>query len=344
MFKPVTLLLAALLLVAPAQADVDRSLIPAGAQWVVHVDVSKLLGSDLFGALQEIEADLRFEGNADLEEVKHRLGIDLTKDIQAITAFGLGHDPEAVVIQLHTHAAIDTAVDRLSVLAHRKPVELDGLTVDRWSEDSSGRGDQAWSYVARKAGSDQRIVLVSPDPNDLISGLETLRGEAPSLADGGSSLGHASRGGSFLHVSAMGKLAEMVNEEPASNLARLVRTALVEVGEDEGASFVHVQVDTASDADAERVAQILQGALALASLASEVEPEAKQAVALLQGLDFRAEGSQLTIHLSKSTDELVELIQQGSGHHEEERVVASPAEPEQAPRQKKKPAKTDGWY
>jgi len=341
MLKPVALLFATLLLVLPARAGVDRSLIPAGAQWVVHVDVTAALGSDLFAALQEVEPDLRFEGNADLDEVRHRIGLDPTKDIQAITAYGLPHDPEAAVVLLHTTAVVDTALERLSVLAYRKPVELDGLTIDRWTEDGSGRGDQAWSYVARKAGSEARIVLLSNDPNHLMAGLETLRGESASLADGDAEMGVASRGGAFVHISASGSLAELANQEPASNLARLVRTAVIELGEDEGSSYVHVQVHTASSADAQRVEQILQGAMALASLASEVEPEAKQALGMLQGLQFRAEGEQLTIHLSKPTDELVELIQNDFQLPEAQPRAARDPEPKSG----RKPApKKSGWY
>lgn len=306
MRKFATPFLAICLTTLPALAGVDRSIIPADAQWLLQLDLQAALNSQLFSALQEREPDLDFANNSDLAEVRERLGIDPTRDIESLTVYGLSHDPEAVVVMFHTTAAVEQALTRLSALAPRKSIEIDGLDISRWSDPDGG--DAVYSYVARHADSDQRIVLVSPDANDLVIGIEALRGESATLADSDSRLALHASAGAILHVSASGRLAQWADFEPANNIARLVRSADVELGESGSSVYLHVRVDTGSSADATRVAQILQGAMALASLASEMEQDVKALLPILQGLEFEADGPLLTIHFEQDTDGLMALI------------------------------------
>jgi hypothetical protein len=305
-------LFALCLLAVPAQSAIDRSLIPADAQWLVHVNVKAALGSKVFKALQQFEPDLDFENNPDFDEVRERLGIDPTKDIHAVTVYGLSHDKEAVVVMLHTSSVIDRALGNLSGLARRERIEVDGLELSRWSDPDSC-GETVYSYVARHAGSDNRIVLVSPDANDLIAGIEAVRGERESLADSDNDLAADAQSGAIVHVSASSQVMKWADFEPASNIAKLVRSAVVEVGEKGSSIYANVRVDTSSSADATRVNQILQGAMALAGLASEMEPEMAAVMPLLQGLKFGADGSTLSIHFEQNIEDLLSLIHNGPG-------------------------------
>ena len=331
--------LALCLTALPALAGVDRSTISADAQWLVHLDVHAALNSQLFGALQDREPDLDFENNPDLQEVKDRLGFDPTKDIDSVTAYGLSHDPEAVVVMIHTRGDVDDILTRLSVLAKRTSIEVDGLDISRWSNPEQA-GDQVYSYVARHADSDERIVLLSPDANDLVTGIEALRGESSSLEDSDSDLGMTTSAGAIVSVSATGKLAEWADVEPASNIVKLVRSAVVEIGEKGDSSYAHVRVETASAGDATRVTQIIQGAMALASMASEVEEELKDVLPLLQSLKFSAEGPILTIHFEKNTTELIDLMDGAVSKVSREDFKVS-----KKPKTKtKKPATGSSWY
>jgi len=331
--------LALCLTALPALAGVDRSTISADAQWLVHLDVHAALNSQLFGALQDREPDLDFENNPDLQEVKDRLGFDPTTDIDSVTVYGLSHDPEAVVIMVHTRGDIDDTLTRLSVLAKRTQIEIDGLDISRWS-DPEGGGDEIFSYVARHADSDERIVLLSPDASNLVTGIEALRGESSSLEDSDTDLGMATSDGAIVSLSATGKVVEWADVEPASNIVKLVRSAVVEVGENGSASYAHVRVETASAADATRVTQIIQGFVALASMASEIEEELKEVLPLLNSLQFSAEGSVLTIHFEKNTDELVALMDGTlrSIPRQEFKVSRKPKA------KTKKPASGSSWY
>jgi len=294
-------LLALCLLALPAQSAVDRTLIPAGAQWLVHVDVQAAFGSQLFKALQENRPV------PDFQEMQERLGIDPTRDIQAVTVYGLSHDPEAVVVMLHTHSVIDNVITSLSSHARRKSVEVDGLHFSRWS-DPDGSGETLYSYVARLTDGNKRIVLVSRDANELIAGIEVVRGESESLSDSGSKLGANTNADAIVHVSASGKLLEWAADQSSRNIARLVRTAVVEVGERGSSAYIHASVDTASSDDASRVIQILEGAMTLAGLASETKPGVAAMMSLLEGLEFNTDGSTLTIHFEQNAADLVALL------------------------------------
>ena len=331
--------LAICLTALPALAGVERSTISADAQWLVHLDVHAALHSQLFEALKDREPDLDYENNPDLQEIRDRLGFDPTTDIDSVTVYGLGHDPEAVVIMVHTRGDIDDTLTRLSVLAKRTQLEIDGLEISRWSNPDQ-RGDQMYSYVARHADSDERIVLLSPDANNLVVGIEALRGESANLEDSDSDLGLTTSEGAIVSVSATGKLVEWADLEPASNIIKLVRSAMVEIGEKGSSSYAHVRVETASAADATRVTQIIQGFMALASMASEVEEELKDVLPLLNSLKFSAEGAILTIHFEKDTDELIALMD-GSMRS----IITEEYKVSRKPKAKtKKPGKGSSWY
>lgn len=297
-------LLVLCLVALPGQAAVDSTLIPAGAQWLVHVDVQAALRSELFTALQENRPV------PDFQEMRERLGIDPTRDIQALTVYGLSPDPwsEAVVVMLHTHSVIDKVLTDLSSHAKRKSVEVDGLQLSRWS-DPDGSGDTLYSYLVRHAKGNKRIVLVSRDPNALIAGIEAVRGESESLSESGSKLGANANAGAIVHLSASGKLLERwTGDQSARNIARLVRTTVAEVGEQDSSAYIHASIDTSSSDDASRVIQMLEGLKALAELASDSKPGLTAMMPLLQGLEFNTDGSTLTIHFEQNAADLVALL------------------------------------
>lgn len=322
----------------PAFAAVDRSIIPAEAQWLVHLDVQGLLNSRLFSEAQERETDLDFDNNRDYQEMKARLGIDITKDVDSVTIYGLPRHPEAVVFMAHSHRDLDEVMVRLSVLAPRTDVEVDGLQLSRWAPPEGNK--TVYSYLARHADSDERILLVAQDANDLVIGIEALRGESATLDDGDSELGVSATDGAILQVSADGQLADWADVEPASNIAKLVRSAVVEFGENSSAVYAHVTVETASAADAARVTQILQGAMALASLASEMEKQLKDLLPLLQGLKFHADGSTLTIHFEHDLDDLIAMLENTVQRTTIEEFTTKP----KSKPKRNKPATGSKWY
>jgi len=318
MIRPVFLFLLPLAalpsLSEPAVAGgLEPTWVSSHARWIAHVDVEAALASDLVAQAMEHGGHVNVEWD-ELEEVQRELGIDPREDVDSVTIYSAEDDPEQAVILIVTNSKIDGALDRLERHVSSRPAAVDGFTLRRWQED--GHGDSIHTYVARKQGSDERVLLVSPDEDAIVHGVRVLRGHAASLSR--ADLDVAPSPGAFVYFAApdgMGALADEI--EPASQVARLVKSLVFEAGEFGGSVFLGLTVETDDVAEARKFTQILQGASALLALISESEEDVRPLLPLLQGLQVRSDGPVVRIRFEHETAALLELAMEASGHHDE---------------------------
>ncbi len=298
----------ALLLLSPLATadDLDPSRVPADARWLVHVDLAAALQSELFAGLQELESDLDFNGE-DWDEIRNELGIDPREDLHSVTIFGVTDDPEEAVIQIDTTVRAEQALDALKLHLQATAINGAGAQLYRW-QDPDG-GDTMYSHLAKRKGSNDRLLMVSSVQAALAESVRVLRGEAPSMADSGSHSLGTPRPGAFVFVSASEILSELLAREADSHVARFVQAAEVQIGENGGNTFAHIAVKTGNRSEAQQIAQVLQGALALAGLVGQQEPELAAALPMLSSIQFKAEGERLTLHFERPTGELLEFLE-----------------------------------
>src|SRR5262249_15115254 len=132
-----------------------------------------------------------------------------------------------------------------------------------WGDDH-----ETWyAYVARKDGADERVVLASQDSTELARGIALVEQGGESLADAGrGDLSVKPARGSILFAAASTDLIDLGGDRPASAIARLAKTVVLDVGEDRGTLWAHAVMDARTPEDAQRIQQVLQGAVALAGL------------------------------------------------------------------------------
>ncbi len=325
--------------IAPVGDDLHRDWIAADADWVVRVDVASALESELSSLLNEVwESD-------EFAEVQQELGFDPRRDLSTVTIYGSAADPENPVVLVEGDARLEQALDRLSSKAHRASVNVGGISLDRWSEDESD-SDAVYTYLARRANSEQRILVVSPRKESTVTGTAVLRGEQANLMDEPSAL--ASDGpsaGAFLYISASEGFSKFEDWDPASQVAQLVQSAVLEAGEFKGEAFLGITVGTADEESARQITSIVQGASALLSLAAQSEEEARALIPLIQGLTVQNDGARVSLRLRHPSAKLIQMAQEhghndnswSSGHHEQEDYNKPKSKPKPAP-------KKDGWY
>ena len=296
-------------------APLDRSIIPAEARWIAHVEVQRILNSKIFEIAREHEPDLHFNGR-DFQELREHLGFDPTEEVRSVTVFGLPRHEEAAVAMIRASSVADQAIAKLDEYLERTEVEVDGVEITHWTED--GGGDDVYTYLARKADSDERMLLAAGHPGDLADAVSALRGEIDSLADIDNGLDTDMDDKAFVFVSASGALAHLADVEQASQIGRIVDKARVQVGEDGGKLFLDVAIDAKSAEKVRQVTALLQGLRALASLASSAEPELAQIMPLLDRLHMTADGRRLNIHFEEDIDALVAMAEKVSGGGQED--------------------------
>jgi hypothetical protein len=98
-------------------------------------------------------------------------------------------------------------------------------------------------------------------------------------------------------------------DDPSSRILHLVETASLELREKDGKVIGHSDVSAHSDSDAQKLHRILDGILALPVLAGTMAP---QPFDLLRSITVTRAGKDVSLGISRNTDELAALIRRRS--------------------------------
>jgi hypothetical protein len=260
-------LLAVLVLLAPpAVADVlQKSRIPAGARWIAHLDVQAMRSSKLYALVREESANDGTDEVADgLAEFRMFAGLDPTQDFESVTLYSVSFSEKGCVALLAGGAKIDGALEKMKTLENYRTTPVQGHVLHTWGD----LGDTWYASVHRVSGSEDRVVVASQDPAQVVRGLSVLAHESESLAEAAQPAIRATPAASSILFAAAGEsLDELGRIEPVSAVAKLTKAVVLDVGEDRGALSARVSLDTRTPEDAQRIHQVLQGAVALVGLA-----------------------------------------------------------------------------
>jgi hypothetical protein len=261
------------------------------ARWIGHVDLQAFHESQIYQSL--LEADEEHNIEKGLSDLFTTQGIDLFRDVRGVTAYGTGPADSDAVALIDTTANAEPALARWRDQLHATPLDIGGRACMQWKEN----GETSFSCLRAKPDTTDRLLVVSHSHEGLEHALDVLDGKRPScttqapaeitltmqpgtmvffaasgIFDQANGLGlgkvgvkHDAHGKNDLQVavSASG---------PESVIGRLAQGVRVEFGETGGRMFTTVQLRTQREEDAQKLQQIVQGLMALASFATE-EPD-----------------------------------------------------------------------
>ena len=162
-----------------------------------------------------------------------------------------------------------------------------------------------YSFLRTDGSTAERLLVVSKSRETLASALDVLEDKRPSLAKQPSAeLSTALAPGSFAFLAAAGlfdQIEGLSESGPESTVARLAQGVRVELGEHDGRFFFDARLRTKRDEDAIKVQQILQGLLALVSLAGD-EPEVGATVTRwAKALELTHQSQSVQLHFEYDT-------------------------------------------
>lgn len=249
----------------PARADaLDKARIPADARWFAHLDLDALKRSELFTALQATE---KTSLTAEFGEFAE-LGLNPMEDVRSIGVYCVDKNPERAVLLLVGNEHVDGALAKLSQTPSYRAEELDGRPLHVWDDD----GEKSFVCVARREGSDDRLVVRAGDKETLRRALSVIDHPSESLAGvpadkNDPQRNHTPAPGSILYAAATTELSELGKVDMASNVTRLAKDMRLDIGEARGEVYAMLDLEAASEKEARQLQQVMQGALALVSLA-----------------------------------------------------------------------------
>jgi hypothetical protein len=164
----VTILLAVFFCCGLMAATIQKSMIPADALWLIHIDVAK------FASTQIGEHLLSEEGSSGLKkknaQFRKKYQIDLLKDIDSITVFGLGAGEEQIVACLRGNLNQNYLLGLLAEEDSHREIPYGKYTIHNWDNDEYG------------VFADKNLALIGPDEDALKLTLDVIAGKKENIS------------------------------------------------------------------------------------------------------------------------------------------------------------------
>ena len=298
MNKVILALAGTMLSASPLLADgVDKSQVPADTPFLVHLDLEGFLDSTIGKIIME-QAGEDLLSESGLSEIEEELGINPLEDIKSVTVFSAGGSMEQGVALVRCTARIEKAFARLHEEEDVRTFEEGGYKLHAF--------EGAVAYLAKDG--DERIVLLSDDVSQVVKAAAVLHGEAENLAGNErSSLKVTPMKGAFLFVEVGDALGDLIDDGPASVLGKMAKSMSLQIGEDDGDLTIRAEIETATEDDARKVASVLQGFQALATMVGDEIPGFVGD--LISSINMRTRGNRVRGQLSVPVKGLLEILE-----------------------------------
>lgn len=249
-------------LTARVQAGpLDLRQVPAGAQWVAHVDVDTMRGPDVFVKAFEAVTERWSEVDDGLRTLRDEFGLDLAKGLHSVTLYGNQFGkPTGVLI-----ANVD--VDRAALEGQMKTAsgytsqQHGSHTLHSWADE---HGPMTGVFYSPK------ILVFGRAEADVSAALDVLDGKSPALAGKDSPLAAKVPAGAMFVGRAIGLAdADLPWKSPLLKQSEAVATALT-VSDDAVSCEVRLVAKEAEAAP--QLKDVIHGAIAMITLQFGPDP------------------------------------------------------------------------
>jgi hypothetical protein len=163
----VTVILAMFFCCELATANLQKSIIPADASWVIHFDLQKFAATQIGNHLIH-EQDALGLGKKN-SQFKKKYQIDLLEDIDGLTVFGLGKGEENIVACLQGNLNRDYLLELLGAEESHKEIPYGQHIIHNWDGDEYG------------AFASDKLALIGPNLDTVKLTLDVISGKKPNI-------------------------------------------------------------------------------------------------------------------------------------------------------------------
>jgi hypothetical protein len=256
-----------------ANADITVGDLPADTIWYMHADLEALRDSEGGSVIYR-----QFEEEAG-EDIKEELGIDISAEVNSITAFANAGDGTVVVV---SGPIAKETQDKLMALAALEgpvdPREYDGDTYYHFGDESEegNENDEPFDDLQESA-----YLSFAVNGRAIITAREE---QMQALLDSGGNIsGFGSHDGALLVLSANNTLVqaglqtdglmEADDDDWESNIVRNTEQAALLVADESGQIAIEAQLVSRDPKMAVAIGAIVNGLIGLQALNGDLEPE-----------------------------------------------------------------------
>lgn len=276
-----------------AGADLKTSLVPADAQWVINIDISKFLKTNIWNTIfnAEVKDGDFFEKK---DEIKKKLNFDILKDLSGITIYGKKKRSKDAVVLLHGNFDRERILDAIKEEKGKLTQEKYGKhQIYQWNNDDYG------VFINKK------LALISHNKDAVRSALEVISGKVKDIRSGSLYKEIKAIKGNPLFYAVVGDISELIRGHKSPSFMNQAKNILITAEEAADSLNFLLKLDTANEEAAKNIQQVATGLIALAKMnKSKIEKN----IEILETLDIFVKGSELRAKISIPNEIISEKI------------------------------------
>lgn len=291
-----------------SQAAFDPAIVPADSQWVVYLNFNTLRESELGRELADlIPAAAMAQGD---NPVRPNIP-KILETVGSITAFGrdFPKTPQSVngALILQGTQELRTIVEGFLIQFSVTHPEVVTEVTDLPFEAYAIRGDDQTQLVVALPA--EPIVVVSKSRDEMLKALEVFRQKAPSMRTAKSPLSALiPQTGAYYVIAASNVPSGTMfpANAPQSRILQMAQSASIAVGEEGDRVLAQIQLDASSDDLAVKLERIVNGVIAMASLA---ETSDERLTEFIESVHSTRDGRSIRLQMSYPTARILEMVE-----------------------------------
>ena len=282
----------------------DASLVSRDANWVMHIDFSALRASTIGESLlaRDVPADVQQQW----QRAEQMLGMDLRKDLHAVTMYGSAVGQDDVVVWIQGKLDPGTLASQLENMDGYQRLDHGSHVVHSWV-DAPGEMDASRVYGVAVDGG--RGVL-GPSEALILKALQVMDGTLPNVTDGGISVATLTGSGLLMAATADLRHADLSANPMLAQAGSNARNFRMDIREADGMLGVRMAVQQGSVQDAQQAMEMLNGFKMMGLM--QLQQQNPDLAALLQAIAINRNEDTLLLGLSYPSRKLVAMMQEAA--------------------------------
>jgi hypothetical protein len=286
----IVILLAFLLLGELVASSLPKSLIPADAEWVVHLDMEKFKASH-FGNLliQEKQGGIKKKAKAFYKQTS----IDLLKDVSGATIYGLGKEKQQTVMCLKGSFDKEYLLGLLEDVDAHREIPHGSHTIHKWNRSEYGLfvGEDlvflAWNETAIKTALD---AVDGKSSNISSSSLKSFADQIP---------------GNAFFAALVKDISALAGYSSKAVILKKAGSGLISLAETNEILNARIDATAETPKDAANMEQIIRGIMAMAQMQFE---EAYEELNIAESVKVSTNNNKVKIELTHPSEEIFQIL------------------------------------
>lgn len=286
----VVILLAFLLWEELTASTLPSSLIPADAEWVIHLDMEKFKSTHIGDLLiQEKKGGLKKKAKSFYKQTS----IDLLKDVTGVTIYGLGKKKQKTVMCLKGSFDKEYLLSLLENVDTHKEIVHGNHIIHKWNHNEYGLfvGEDliflAWNEEAIKAALD---AVDGRSENILSSSLKSYADQIPGKA---------------FFAALVKDISAMSGYSSKAVILKKAGSGMFTLTENEEILNLRINATAKTPRDAANMEQIIRGLMAMAQMQLE---ESHEGLNLSEIINVSTENNNVKIELDHPSEDVFKII------------------------------------